>query len=73
SNKIRNNVWADFYNSAISVSKNQITDYYHKSKLVVGAETLPYNEILMPVIGEFMIDLGGTVSSRVTQKKPIYI
>lgn len=68
SNKIRNNVWADFYNSAIAVSKNQMTDYYHKSKLVVGVETLPYNKLIMPILGEYMINLGGTVSSRVTQK-----
>tara|TARA_B110000008_G_scaffold52447_1_gene51624 strand:- start:18244 stop:19845 length:1602 start_codon:yes stop_codon:yes gene_type:complete len=68
SNKIRENLWADFYNSAISASINKTTEFYHKSKLVVGVETLPYSDIIMPVFGKYMIDLGGTVSNRVIQK-----
>jgi len=67
SNKIKQNLWADFYNSAISVSINEATEFYHKSKLVVGVETLPYSDIIMPIFGKFMIDLGGTVSNRVVQ------
>ena len=69
SNKVRKNMWIDYYNSAISVSPVAKTNFYHKSKLVVGVETLPYAKYLMPIIGKFMIDLGGTVSNRVTQKK----
>lgn len=68
SNKIRNNLWADFYNSAIALSINRNTAFYHKSKLVVGVETLPYSDLLMPIFGKYMIDLGGTVSNRVVQK-----
>ncbi len=68
SNKIRNDLWADFYNSAISVSYNQLTEFYHKSKLVVGVETLPYSKVIMPIFGKYMIDLGGTVSNRVVQE-----
>ena len=68
SNKIRENLWADFYNSAIAVSFNDKTKYYHKSKLVVGVETLPYTNLIMPIFGKYMINLGGTVSNRVIQK-----
>ena len=68
SNKIRENLWADFYNSAISVSTNKKSEFYHKSKLVVGVETLPYSDFIMPLFGEYMINLGGTISNRVIQK-----
>ena len=68
SNKIRRNLWVDYYNSAISISSEGKINYYHKSKLVVGVETLPYAKFIMPIFGKYMIDLGGTVSNRVTQK-----
>ena len=68
SNKIKKNLWVDYYNSAICFSHEEKTNYYHKSKLVVGVETLPYSEYIMPIFGEYMVDLGGTVSNRVTQK-----
>ena len=68
SNKIRKNLWIDYYNSAISTSSEGRINYYHKSKLVVGVETLPYAKFIMPIFGKYMIDLGGTVSNRVTQK-----
>ncbi len=68
SNRIRKNLWADFYNSAVAVSLDYKTDYYHKSKLVVGVETLPYGDLIMPIFGKYMIDLGGTMSNRVVQK-----
>ena len=34
---------------------------------MVGVENLPYKNILRPLIGDYLIDLGGTVASRVTQ------
>jgi len=43
-------------------------DIYHKSKLVVGVENFPFKSILKPIIGSIMLDMGGTVASRVTQK-----
>lgn len=67
SNYIRENIWVDYYNSAASISLNKQPEYYHKSKLVVGVENLPFKEILRPIIGNTLIDLGGTVASRATQ------
>ena len=42
-------------------------EFYHKSKLVVGVENMPYKSFFRPILGEFLLDLGGTVSSRATQ------
>jgi apolipoprotein N-acyltransferase len=61
--------WIDFYNSALKMQSNSQHEFYHKSKLVVGVENMPYKSFFKPVLGEFLIDLGGTVSSRVTQKE----
>ena len=38
-----------------------------KSKLVVGVENFPYKGILQPLMGDIMIDLGGTVATKTTQ------
>lgn len=40
---------------------------YNKSKLVVGVENFPYQDILKPLLGDIMIDLGGTVAMKTTQ------
>ena len=66
-NKIKKGLWVDYYNSAISEQLNKNFEIYNKSKLVVGVENLPYKNILRPLIGDYLIDLGGTVASRVTQ------
>jgi len=66
-NSVRPNLWVEYYNSAISEFYNKKPEYYHKSKLVVGVENMPFKSILNPLLGDVMIDLGGTVSSRVTQ------
>ena len=68
SNKIREKLWVDFYNSAFihpSLDKNAI---YHKSKLVVGVENTPYRSIIEPLLGNVLLDLGGTVFTKATQK-----
>ena len=57
------NQWVDFYNSAFLSGTNPL-QVYHKSKLVVGTETLPYKQIIEPLFGNIMLDLGGTVRSR---------
>lgn len=57
--------WVDFYNSAFLSGTNPL-QLYHKSKLVVGVETLPYKEVIEPLLGNIMLDLGGTVRSRAT-------
>lgn len=67
SNYHPNGFWYDDYNSAMMLSAGQDLQLYHKSKLVVGVETLPYPNILKPLIGDFMIDLGGTLAMKTTQ------
>ena len=57
--------WVDFYNSAFLSGTNPL-QVYHKSKLVVGVETLPYKQVIEPLLGNIMLDLGGTVRSRAT-------
>lgn len=68
-NQIREGVWVDFYNSALKMQYGNNPAFYHKSKLVVGVENMPYKSFLKPLLGEILLDLGGTVSSRATQKE----
>jgi|TARA_B110000879_G_scaffold41936_1_gene59138 apolipoprotein N-acyltransferase len=68
-NQIKKGLWADYYNSALAEQSNEIFQIYHKSKLVVGVENMPFKSILKPLLGDVLINFGGTVASRVTQKK----
>lgn len=68
-NLIKKGLWADYYNSALAEQSNKIFQIYHKSKLVVGVENMPFKSILKPLLGDVLINFGGTVASRVTQKK----
>ena len=71
SNQIRPNIndWYDDYNSAFMINNTiDSTQLYHKSKLVVGVENFPYQSILKPILGNIMIDLGGTVAMKTTQE-----
>ncbi|TRZ42822.1 apolipoprotein N-acyltransferase [Robertkochia solimangrovi] len=61
--------WFDVYNAAIQIDRKGQTQVYFKSKLVVGVETFPFKSILQPLLGNIMIDLGGTVLSRGTQEE----
>ncbi|QLE00425.1 apolipoprotein N-acyltransferase [Galbibacter sp. BG1] len=63
------NGWFDFYNAAVQVNKNSVTEKYIKSKLVVGVENFPFKSFLEPLLGDVMLDLGGTVAMRATQKE----
>ncbi|MCB7481306.1 apolipoprotein N-acyltransferase [Christiangramia sediminis] len=68
-NQLGPNDWYDDYNSAFLVKNNtDNTQLYHKSKLVVGVENFPYQNILKPILGNIMIDLGGTVAMKTTQE-----
>ncbi len=66
-NFLRPGLWLNDYNSAFLLSANHKDQYYHKTKLVVGVETFPYQKILKPILGDIMIDLGGTVAKKTTQ------
>ncbi|MFD1095262.1 apolipoprotein N-acyltransferase [Salegentibacter chungangensis] len=68
SNQIGPMDWYDDYNSAFLMNGSDSTQLYHKSKLVVGVENFPYQDILRPILGDIMIDLGGTVAMKTTQK-----
>ena len=68
-NLIRKGLWADYYNSALAEQSNEIFQIYHKSKLVVGVENMPFKSVLKPLLGDVLLNFGGTVASRVTQKK----
>ena len=69
SNQYNENLWLDYYNSAAFINSNKEPLIYHKSKLVVGVENFPYQSVLKPLIGDAMLDLGGTVAMKTTQKE----
>lgn len=58
--------WYDSFNTAVYLDSTGRIDYYHKSKLVVGVEYLPYPQYL-GFLGDIMIDLGGATGSYGTQ------
>lgn len=55
--------FVDSYNSAVQIIPNQKVDVYHKGKLVPGVEIFPYIGVLKPLLGDAMLNLGGTVAS----------
>lgn len=63
----RKGFFYDDYNSAFFVRPDYSYELYHKSKLVVGVENFPYQKLLKPLLGDAMIDLGGTVAKKTTQ------
>ncbi len=67
-NPLNNGGWFDVYNSVFHFENQQKPDYYHKSKLVVGVEYMPYKKYLEPIVGEFLLDFGGTVATRGIQE-----
>jgi len=67
SNFYRKGLWYNDFNSAFLVNNSKEEQLYHKSKLVVGVENFPYQSVLKPILGDAMIDLGGTVAMKTTQ------
>ena len=68
SNQLGKMDWYNDYNSAFFMNMESKPELYHKSKLVVGVENFPYQSILKPILGNIMIDLGGTVAMKTTQE-----
>ncbi|MDO9260531.1 MAG: apolipoprotein N-acyltransferase, partial [Flavobacteriaceae bacterium] len=62
------NVWYNSYNSAFLIDKTNYVPIYHKSKLVVGVEHIPYRTVVEPLLGNVMINLGGSVATLTPQK-----
>lgn len=58
----------DMYNTAVYFPQRDNLQLYHKSKLVVGVEKMPFMSVLKPLLGEVAIDLGGTAGSLGVQE-----
>jgi len=58
-----NNIWLDNYNTALQITPNEDVQVYHKGKLVPGVESFPYMEVLKPLLGNLMLDFGGSIAS----------
>lgn len=62
-------LWYDVFNTAVQLSEADSVPVYHKSKLVVAAEKMPFIDVLEPLLGDIVIDLGGMVGTNRTQKE----
>ncbi|MCP2037642.1 apolipoprotein N-acyltransferase [Chryseobacterium sp. HSC-36S06] len=62
-------VYVDSYNSAVQIIPNQKVEVYHKGKLVPGVEIFPYINVLKPLLGDAMLNLGGTTASLGVDKE----
>lgn len=56
-------IYVDSFNSAVQIIPNQKVEVYHKGKLVPGVEIFPYINVLKPLLGDAMLNLGGTTAS----------
>ncbi|MDR2815057.1 MAG: apolipoprotein N-acyltransferase [Prevotellaceae bacterium] len=61
----------EVYNTALQTDSSGYVQRYHKSKLVVGVEMLPYPKYLAKLIARFAINLGGTSGGLGTQKERV--
>ncbi len=59
----------DSYNTALQLHSGDSIQVYHKSKLVIGVEKIPYPAIF-GYFERFAIDLGGTAGSLGVQEEP---
>lgn len=62
-----NGFWYNDYNAAFFEEQGRQPSFYLKSKLVVGVENFPFKSVLEPILGNVMLDLGGTVAMKTTQ------
>lgn len=69
--QINSGVWVSSYNTAIQLAPDQKVLAYHKGKLVPGVEIFPYMNVLKPLLGDAMLNLGGTVASLGTDKERV--
>ncbi|MGS0749017.1 apolipoprotein N-acyltransferase [Halpernia sp. GG3] len=56
-------IFVDSFNSAVQIMPDKNVEVYHKGKLVPGVEMFPYINYLKPILGNAMINLGGTTAS----------
>ncbi len=57
----------DVYNSALLFNASEEIQIYHKSRLVAGVEMMPFANLLKPVLGNLIENMGGTSSGLATQ------
>ena len=62
------NGYYESYNSSLLIDSTENVEIYHKAKLVLGVETLPFKFITKPL--ESIFDLGGTSGSLGISKEP---
>jgi len=60
--------WYDAFNTALQIKPYEEIKIYHKSKLVLGVEKLPFARILAP-FEKYAINLGGTMGSLGIEKE----
>ena len=60
--------WYDVFNTGLLIDKSPTIQLYHKSKLVLGVEKLPYPQFFAP-LEKFAISLGGSMVSYGTEKE----
>jgi apolipoprotein N-acyltransferase len=60
--------WYDAFNTALQINTSSDIQFYHKSKLVLGVEKLPYPKFFS-MFEKFAINLGGTMGSLGTEKE----
>jgi len=65
----RKGKWFENYNTALLINGDHTIQKYHKAKLVLGAEKLPFVDIF-PFMAKLSVDLGGTNSILVGNKYP---
>lgn len=64
----KGDTYYDLYNTAICLNKEGNCQIYHKSKLVVGVEKMPFMKYL-GFINDIVINIGGTTGSLGRQKE----
>ncbi|MEN2436634.1 apolipoprotein N-acyltransferase [Weeksellaceae bacterium A-14] len=64
----RQGIYVESYNTAAQILPEHHISLYHKGKLVPGVEIFPYMTVLKPLLGDAMLNLGGTVASLGTDK-----
>ncbi len=60
----------EMYNAAVLMDVNLVSNVYHKSKLVAGVEMIPFENYLVPLLGNLSLDFGGQVGSLGRSKNP---
>lgn len=66
------NTWYEDYNTAVMMNFNMPLQIYHKSKLVLGSEKLPFVGML-PFLKDYSVELGGTAGLLGVGEEPMLV